>query len=320
MEFDPYIYLLSIAGILLAGFALIFEFDAFRRRRDLLTHLAQSADMTMRAENHHLNAPSSRLAAILREKIVSLCEPVFIDLKRANDLGSLKWVFGIAGGMFILSAFAIFLFLQSILIAMASAGILVVTGFYIVIQYRLVQYEDAILRSLPDVIDGLIRCLRTGFDLNRALTIIAGETHSVLRHELRILIRNRDLGQSLSDAMFAMAKKMRNSEILYLATLIAVQERSGGPLVEALSSLAKILKDRERLRQKRMVASAEARMSALILGGLPALVALSLFAINPSYRDVLLNTQSGRLFLALAVTLAVIGSFIMYRMIRIGTD
>jgi tight adherence protein B len=117
--------------------------------------------------------------------------------------------------------------------------------------------------------------------------------------------------------MFHLADRLRNPETLFLATLIAIQERSGGPLIEALTSLSQILRDRERLQQKRMVASAEARMSALILGGLPVLVASLLFTSNPTYRETLLNSQSGRGFLLLAGILLITGSVVMYRMIRI---
>lgn len=320
MAFDPVVYMLSVIGILCSGFALSSQYDIYRRRRDLLYRIVKgggdSPEGVSRYSTGQYWQPMIKFHAGLR----ALLAPVLADCKRAAEIGALKISLGVSGAVFLCSVLIIFIFLKSFPIALVVACLISGGGFYGVIQFKLGQNEDAILKSLPDLIDGLIRCLRTGFDLNRALTIMASETHTVLRHELRILIRNRDLGQPLSDAAFAMAEKLRNAEVLYLATLIAVQERSGGPLVDALSSLSRILKDRERLRQKRMVASAEARMSALILGGLPAIVALSLFATNASYRDVLINTQSGRLFLALAMTLAAIGSFIMYRMIRIGAN
>lgn len=186
--------------------------------------------------------------------------------------------------------------------------------FYLHIQIQ--SYSDRVLKSFPNAVDGLIRCLKAGFDLSRSLTIVSDELPRELQYEFKMMIRNRNLGQSLGDAMYFLASRLRSREAFFLATLIAVQERTGGPLVIALESLSQILKDRERLRQKRLVASSEARMSAMILGGLPVAVAVLLFSTNPSYRDVLLETQTGRAALFLGFTLLLIGSIVMHRMIR----
>lgn len=217
---------------------------------------------------------------------------------------------------FLTIAGTVFWAIQSIFSAF-NLGILgAVAIFYFQIRYYERQHHLAIMAALPQAVDGLIRCLSSGFDMNRSLTIVAEESPSALRSEFRYLLRNRDYGQSLGHAFDVMAQRLKSPDISFLASLIAVQERSGGRMAEALESLSSLLKDREKLRQKRMTASAEARMSALILGGLPVLVAASLFSFNTNYREVLIGTEAGRLFLLLGVTLLIIGTYVMYRMVR----
>lgn len=241
-------------------------------------------------------------------------------LLRFNEIefyGKMNFVITVTLLFFITALSSLFWITNSILIAFAISTTSSFCVFYFQIQYIERQRQIAIMENLPQAIDGLVRCLGSGLDLNKSLTIVADEASTELQSEFRYLLRNRDLGQSLGDAFDAMAHRLKSRDIAFLASLIAIQERSGGPLVLALESLSHILKDRERLRRKRMTASAEARMSALILGGLPVLVATALFTFNPSYRDVLIHTQSGRLFLLLALILLLIGSFVMYRMVRL---
>lgn len=219
--------------------------------------------------------------------------------------GSMVFVWTIAFWVF--HAF----FVGAVFGLIASSG-----SLWAAFRYFEAQRIAAIMKDFPQAIDSLTRCLSAGFDMNRSLSIVSDELNSDLKNEFRYLLRNRDYGQSLGEAFRMMASRLESRDIAFLASLISIQERSGGPMAVPLESLSTILKDRERLTQKRMTASAEARMSALILGGLPVIVSMALFSINASYRDVLIGTQAGRIFLLIALVLLTIGSFVMYRMIR----
>lgn len=238
------------------------------------------------------------------------------DIQRLRDMGGRELLFIVAiSGALVFGGVSAFVTRSIIATSLGGvAGCIVALMLYR--HYRFQTYAKKISKALPVAIDGLIRCLKAGFDLSRSLSIIRDEVSPELQIEFDLMLRNRDLGQSLGDAMYFMADRLKSREALFLASLIAVQERSGGPLMQALEALSQILKDRDRLRLKRMVASAEARMSALILGGLPVVIAALLLSTNPSYRMILLETQSGRLALALCLSLLGIGSFVMYRMVR----
>lgn len=216
----------------------------------------------------------------------------------------------------LLSSVLIFLLFHSFAIAMIAISIVSCILSVLWMVYENHKRRLLLAKELPQALDGLIRCLRSGMDFNRSLSIVTEESSPLLSAELRRVLRERDLGQALDISVRNMAMRLKSSELAFLAALISVQERSGGPLIQALNSLSQILKDRERLRLKRMSASAEARMSAGILGGLPLLIALGLFSVNPSYRVALLETQSGRLFLLLALGLLCIGTFVMYRLVK----
>jgi tight adherence protein B len=264
--------------------------------------------------------PSSIMQpSISRSELHLYLKSLSSRLRDVKEFGKSKILITMTGGVFVLSLFLFSFATQSLLITLVtSIAITGMSGIFL-LQYFENERRLLISKHLPQAFDGLIRCLRSGFDLNRSILIVSDETIPLLRSEFRRALRERDFGQSLDEAVRHMSIRLKSADLAFFATLISVQERSGGPLVYALDSLSQILKDRERLRQKKMSASAESRMSAAILGGLPILVATALLAFNPAYRDTLFYTQSGRLLLLVALALLSIGSFVMYRLVKSET-
>ena len=71
------------------------------------------------------------------------------------------------------------------------------------------------------------------------------------------------------------------------SAMIRLQERTGGNLAELLRSNAKTIRDRQKMRLKVKAASAEGRMSALILNAAPILLFISVNKMSPEfYGDV----------------------------------
>lgn len=306
------LYSVFIIGCLVAGSAIYALVQEYRARSRLLSRISGAMILSTSRSRQTSNRSISKSNLHLRYWGIVIAE--FNRLREID--GTLNFIL-FASGAGAASLAGLFLVLTKTY-SSSLFGIIIGAGlfYHLYKQWRFQAHAEAVLKAFPNAVDGLIRCLKSGFDLGRSLTIVSDELPPELRHEFKMMSRNRNLGQSLGDAMYFLASRLRSREALFLATLVAVQERTGGPLVNALESLSQILKDRERLRQKRLVASAEAKTSALVLGGLPVAVAALLFATNPSYRDILLETQTGRAALALGITLLLIGSLVMQRMVR----
>jgi tight adherence protein B len=98
---------------------------------------------------------------------------------------------------------------------------------------------------------------------------------------------------------------------------MAIQSQTGGNLTVALGNLAGVLRDRQKLAVKVRIASAEARVSAMIIAALPFGVIGATAMIAPDYIAMLWKDPSGRkLATACAVWLA-LGVVVIRRMARI---
>ena len=69
-----------------------------------------------------------------------------------------------------------------------------------------------------------------------------------------------------------MFERIPLQEVSFLAIVMNIQSKTGGNLTETLSNLAKVLRDRRKMKSKIRSVSQEAKSSAAIIGCLPFLI------------------------------------------------
>ena len=70
-----------------------------------------------------------------------------------------------------------------------------------------------------------------------------------------------------------------------LPHLLSFNEKAGGSLSEILDNIITSLNKANEIRSKIKVLSAEAKVTAYILGGLPVVLWITMMQLNPSYLD-----------------------------------
>ncbi|MCK5519422.1 MAG: pilus assembly protein, partial [Alphaproteobacteria bacterium] len=87
-------------------------------------------------------------------------------------------------------------------------------------------------------------------------------------------------------------------------------------LSEVLYNLSAVIRARFRLRRKVQALSSEAKSSAAIIGALPVLVTLGLYAARPEYVGILFIVPKGQVFLGGAIFWMFLGCLMMRQMIN----
>ena len=95
-----------------------------------------------------------------------------------------------------------------------------------------------------------------------------------------------------------------------------IQKTTGGNLGESLANLASVLRGRKLLREKIKALSAEAKMSAIIIGVLPIAVGGLVTVISPDYMVELYTTPTGHRNLMIGAGMMVLGTLMMRKMIN----
>ena len=101
----------------------------------------------------------------------------------------------------------------------------------------------------------------------------------------------------LGEACARLYERMPLPEANFFGIVIAIQQKSGGNLSEALGNLSKVLRDRKKMAEKIQAMSMEAKASAGIIGSLPPIVMLLVYITTPDYISLLWTHPTGQLML-----------------------
>lgn len=171
--------------------------------------------------------------------------------------------------------------------------------------------------QLPDTLQLISGSLSTGYSLPQALDSVVQEGTEPVAGEFHKALVDHRLGRPIDDALRAIAVRMDSDEWKWVVMAIRIQREVGGNLAELLSTVANTLRDRARVHRQVRALSAEGRLSALILIGLPIVFAIYLLITRPSYIGVLFTDPIGVIGLLLSVVLLVLGAFWLRRIIKV---
>lgn len=185
------------------------------------------------------------------------------------------------------------------------------------LRLRISRRRGAFADQLPDTLQLVVGALQAGFSLPQALAAVVGENTQPIAGEVaRALARTR-LGMSVEDALEAVAGRMCSADFAWTVLAIRIQRQVGGNLAELLTTTVRTMRDRGQLRRHVKALSAEGRLSAYVLIGLPILLALWMFVSRRSYLEPLYTTPIGWLLTLVAVGSVSVGWFWMNRLVKV---
>jgi tight adherence protein B len=176
--------------------------------------------------------------------------------------------------------------------------------------------EKAFLKALPDAVDVIVRGIKAGLPLFESIKVVVNDSPEPLRSEFRAIIETQAVGMPLGEACARLYERMPLPEANFFGIVIAIQQKSGGNLSEALGNLSKVLRDRKKMADKIQAMSMEAKASAGIIGSLPPVVMILVFITTPDYIALLWTNSMGQLMLVACAVWMSMGVMVMKKMIN----
>jgi len=171
--------------------------------------------------------------------------------------------------------------------------------------------------SLADTLQLMSGSLSAGLSLAQSVDTIVREGNEPVTGEFkRVLVETR-LGVNLEDAMEGVSERMQSKDFQWVVMAIRIQRQVGGNLAELLNTVAATLREREYLRRQVATLSAEGRLSAWILGGLPPLFMAFLTLTQPDYVTPMFHEPLGWVMLTGAVVLLAVGTLWMSKVVKV---
>jgi tight adherence protein B len=170
--------------------------------------------------------------------------------------------------------------------------------------------------DFPDAMDIIVRGIRSGLPVHDSLRVIAQESPEPLASQFHRLVESIGMGVSVDQALEKMHENMPTSEVRFFAIVLAIQQKTGGNLAEALSNLSTVIRARKLMREKVKALSGEAVASAVIIGSLPPAVAGLISITAPDYMRPLFTDPRGHMMLMVGAVWMTLGVLSMRKMIN----
>jgi len=320
------VYIALLITLCAAGIVIALFYSYIERRSESYKRfaaIAASGPAVSRVESNDENRRRKALEVTLREledkqKVKRTSKLTLTARMRQADLSwnlrTYYLVCLIAGAVSLLTCLAAFGFGPIPSIGFGIAGGLLLPYLY-VNGKRAGRFKN-FSAEFPNAVDVIVRGVKAGLPLVDCLRIISLEAQEPVRSEFRTILEDQTLGLPMEEAVQKFADRIPLPEANFFAIVIALQSRTGGSLSEALANLAKVLRERKKMKAKIKAVSSEAKASAGIIGSLPVVVASLIYLTSPDYISLLFTTGIGHVVLAASGFWMMIGILVMRKMIN----
>jgi tight adherence protein B len=166
--------------------------------------------------------------------------------------------------------------------------------------------------QLPDALDLVARSLQAGHGLADAMKLCAEEMPSPVSDEFGRVFEENSLGRDLRASFETLSmRNPRNFDLKLFVSSVLLQRDTGGNLIEILGNISKTIRDRFVFEAKVRALTAEARISALILGSLPFAILGLITFMRPNYLAPLWEDPLGNQLVAGALVWFGVGVMVM---------
>src|SRR5690606_28683828 len=150
-----------------------------------------------------------------------------------------------------------------------------------------------------------------------ALRHIVDHSEAPLAQEFGLMLREQRLGVSFDTALANLSGRVPSEASALVAAALRVAAHTGGNLAETLDGIARTLRERLQLQGKVRALTAQGRLQAWIMGGLPLLLMWVLDRMEPDAMAVLWHTPPGWAVLAVMAVLETAGVVLIRRIVDI---
>jgi len=264
-----------------------------------------------------------------RDKVLSNASPVqklALKLPRVSTLDRMLLKSGLpfTAGTFILLSLSLGLitlllglkFLPYAIVTVALAIVMVCLPFgYLKLAENayLTKFQD----QLPEALDLLARALRSGHAMTSGLEMVSSEMEEPIASEFGAAVDEINLGLTFQEAFENLCERVPSTDLRFFAISVIIQRETGGNVAEILDNISRLIRERIQFKRQVRALTAEGRLSAMVLIGLPIALFAYIFFVNHSYISLLWKDVIGQYMLGGAIVLQILGAFVIKKIVTI---
>ncbi len=286
---------LTVPAMQVQSLGSVRNIDARGQANDINQRLSGAADRFIRRRDDSGALDLSLDAANLELRAGEFTVLLLVGMLAAGAVGSI--LFGWVGSI-------------AAIVATALAAVA-----YVSIRIR--RRRRAFADQLQNTINIIVGSLRAGRGLPQALEMVAQEASAPTSEEFRRVIVESRVGRDPIVSIEAVALRMDNPDLEWIAQAMAINRELGGDLIELLQNVAKMVRERSRIAMRVRALSAEGRLSGWVMLALPILMYMYMRVVNPAYVSLLHTTSAGLIVSVGAAVAMVLGGIWIRNLVNI---
>jgi tight adherence protein B len=149
--------------------------------------------------------------------------------------------------------------------------------------------------------------LKGGLSLIQAIEILVEEMPTPISQEFGLILRENKMGVTFDESLRRLYRRIKTEEFELVINSILVARETGGDLTRVFSRLSTTIRDNRKLKDNVRTLTMQGRLQGIIMSILPFIFMSMIVSINPHHFDTMLESDTGRMLLVLAVLLQITG-------------
>ncbi|MFC2159361.1 type II secretion system F family protein [Actinomycetota bacterium] len=171
--------------------------------------------------------------------------------------------------------------------------------------------------QLPDTLQLVSGSLKAGYSFNQAISMVVEETSPPISEEFRRVLNEIRMGSPEREALESMAERISSEHFNWVVMAVNIQREVGGNLAEVMEIIASTIRERDQVTRQISALTAEGRLSAYILIGLPFAVGIIISFTNREYIGLLISSNIGLAMIGIAFLLMITGIIWILRIVKV---
>lgn len=171
--------------------------------------------------------------------------------------------------------------------------------------------------QIGDALVIMSNALRSGFSFLQAMDMVRKELPDPISREFGRTFQEMNLGTPTEEALENLNTRVGSEDLDLIITAVLIQRQVGGNMAEILDNIATTIRERVRIKGEIKTLTAQGKISGIIIGVLPLILAGVLSVISPDYLKLLITHPIGRGMLVSALVMEIVGILLIRRIIDI---
>ena len=195
-----------------------------------------------------------------------------------------------------------------VLLSLITCG----TGLTLLKNWRRRQFEE----GFPSALKLIAGAISTGETLNNAIIYTGQTVDGLVGQTFRQMGQELAMGQPANEVFERARQRCPYPQFLFFTLALRATVHRGGQLKALLHNLNRVMSNGQTIAKKKLAMTAEARLSAKIVGAIPIIFLIIMRIFMPRDFDFICNHPSGKIILYYAIGSEILGMVIIWQLMR----